>query len=89
VRARLAARGAAGSPTDAEICAREDVFELLKAELRRLLTEELGFKYYERIPRVALLAREFAVGEEMTQTLKMRRNVITERYAAEIEALFR
>ena len=88
VRAWLAARGVAGSPTDAELGAREDVRELVKAELRRLLTEERGFKYYERIPRVALLEREFAVGEELTQTMKMRRNVIAERYAAQIEALF-
>ena len=44
---------------------------LVKAELHRLLTEERGFKYYERIPRFALLEREFAVGEEMTQTMKM------------------
>jgi long-subunit acyl-CoA synthetase (AMP-forming) len=38
---------------------------------------------------MALLEREFAVGEEMTQTMKMRRNVIAERYAAQIESLFR
>jgi hypothetical protein len=54
------------------------VFALVKAELHRLLTEERGFKYYERIPRFALLAREFAVGEELTQTMKLRRNVIAE-----------
>ena len=89
VRGWLAARGVAGSPTDAEISAREDVRELVKEELRRLLTEERGFKYYERIPRLALLEREFAVGEELTQTMKMRRNVIAAEYAAQIEALFR
>jgi long-chain acyl-CoA synthetase len=89
VRAWLAERGVAGNPSDAEICAREDVRELIKDELRRLLTEERGFKYYERIPRVALLEREFAVGEELTQTMKMRRSVIAERYAARIESLFR
>ncbi|HWR97694.1 MAG TPA: hypothetical protein VN317_04665, partial [Candidatus Methanoperedens sp.] len=89
VRAWLAARGVAGAPTEAEVCAREDVRELVKAELHRLLTEERGFKYYERIPRVALLEREFAVGEELTQTMKMRRAVISERYAAQIESLFR
>ena len=33
--------------------------------------------------------REFAVGEEMTQTMKLRRAVILERYAAQIEGLFR
>jgi long-chain acyl-CoA synthetase len=89
VRGWLAARGVAGGTADAEICAREDVRELIKEELRRLLTEERGFKYYERIPRFALLPREFAVGEELTQTMKLRRTVITERYAEEIASLFR
>jgi long-chain acyl-CoA synthetase len=89
LRGWLAARGVAGAPSDAELCEREDVRELVKEELRRLLTEERGFKYYERIPRVALLAREFAVGEELTQTMKMRRAVIAQKRAAQIEALFR
>jgi long-chain acyl-CoA synthetase len=89
VRDWLAGRGAAGTPSDDELCARDEVHELIKGELRRLLTEERGFKYYERIPRVALLGREFAVGEELTQTMKMRRNVIAEEYAAQIDALFR
>jgi long-chain acyl-CoA synthetase len=89
VREWLAARGGAGNLSPAELCAREDVLGLVKAELQRLLTVERGFKHYERIPRFALLPREFAVGEEMTQTLKMKRNVIAERCAAQIEALFR
>jgi len=88
-REHLATRGAAGTLSPEEICAREEVVALVKGELHRLLTVERGFKYYERIPRFALLAREFAVGEEMTQTMKMKRNVITERYAEQIAALFR
>ncbi len=89
VREWLAARGAAGGGSPAEICAREEVQSLFKAELHRLLTEERGFKYYERIPRFVLIEREFAVGEELTHTMKLRRTVIAERYAAQIEALFR
>jgi long-chain acyl-CoA synthetase len=85
----LAARGVADKLSASEVCAREEVFALVKSELHRLLTEERGFKYYERIPRFALLEREFAVGEELTQTMKMRRSVIAERYAARIESLFR
>jgi long-chain acyl-CoA synthetase len=89
VRERLAARGVAGALPAEELCAREEVLGLVKGELQRLLTVERGFKHYERIPRFALLPREFAVGEEMTQTMKLKRNVIAERYAAQIEALFR
>ena len=89
VRGWLANRGVAGGLSAAEICAREDVHALVKAELHRLLTEERGFKYYERILRFALLEREFAVGDEMTQTMKLRRNVIAERHAEQIDGLFR
>jgi long-chain acyl-CoA synthetase len=65
------------------------VYALVKKELHRLMTEERGFKYYERIPRFALLPREFAVGDEMTQTMKLKRTIITERRAEEIASLFR
>jgi long-chain acyl-CoA synthetase len=89
VRDWLAAQGAAGGTAPQEICKREDVHALVKQELHRLMTEERGFKYYERIPRFALLAQEFAVGDEMTQTMKLRRTIITERRAEEIASLFR
>jgi long-chain acyl-CoA synthetase len=85
----LRERLGAGDATAEQLCAREDAQAIVKAELHRLLTEHHGFKYYERIPRFVLLPREFAVGEEMTQTMKMKRNVIAERYAEQIASLFR
>jgi long-chain acyl-CoA synthetase len=75
---------------DAEaVCGREETHTLIRDEIRRLVTEEKGFKYYEKIPRFRLLPREFAVGDELTHTMKKRRNVIAERYADQIEGLFR
>ena len=45
---------------------------------------------YERVRRVALLANEFSIDNgEMTPTLKVKRNVIDERYADLIEQLYR
>jgi long-chain acyl-CoA synthetase len=89
VRDALAAQGATGGMSPEELCRREDVHALVKKELHRLMTEERGFKYYERIPRFALLPREFAVGDEMTQTMKLKRTVINERCAEQIASLFR
>ena len=89
VRDWLAVQGAGGGTSPEELCRREEVHALVKKELHRLMTEERGFKYYERIPRFALQLREFAVGDEMTQTMKLRRNVIMERRAEEIASLFR
>jgi len=66
----------------------DEVRSLLACEIRRLVGAERGFKPYERVRRFALLAEPFAVGRELTHTLKMRRNVIAEIYAQEIAEMF-
>jgi long-chain acyl-CoA synthetase len=43
----------------------------------------------ERVRRWTLLPQDFTVGEELTPTMKVRRRVVAERYAAEIEANYR
>jgi long-chain acyl-CoA synthetase len=44
---------------------------------------------YERVRRVALLHEEFSIDKgEMTPTLKVKRNVIDERYGKRIEDLY-
>jgi long-chain acyl-CoA synthetase len=43
----------------------------------------------ERVRRWTVLDRDFTVGEELTPTMKVRRAVVAERYAAEIEANYR
>ena len=42
----------------------------------------------EQVRRWALLPREFSVGVELTPTFKIRRNVVAERYADQIEQLY-
>jgi long-chain acyl-CoA synthetase len=44
---------------------------------------------YERVKRFTLLAREFSISEgEITPTLKLRRNVISARFAESIEKMY-
>jgi long-chain acyl-CoA synthetase len=43
----------------------------------------------EQVRRWTLLERDFSVGDELTPTMKVRRKVVAERYAAEIEANYR
>ena len=42
----------------------------------------------EQIKRFAISREPWDVGRELTPTMKMRRGVIADRYAAEIEALY-
>ena len=62
--------------------------KLIRGEVQSRVNAKNGFKSFERIARIALLDSPFAVGDELTQTMKMRRHVIAERYAARIARLF-
>jgi long-chain acyl-CoA synthetase len=65
------------------------VEDLLRDETRRLVTVGAGFKSRELVTRVAVLDHEFSVGDgTLTQTQKLKRNVILERYAGLIDELF-
>jgi long-chain acyl-CoA synthetase len=61
---------------------------LLDAEIRRLIRPESGFKNFERIGDWRILPKSFAVGDEMTNTFKLKRHVITERYQALIDSIY-
>ncbi len=71
-----------------EILPREDAHRLMDAEIRRLISAEAGFKPFERIAVWRFVPRSFEVGDELTNTFKLKRHVITERYAGTIEEMF-
>ncbi len=47
-----------------------------------------GFSRPEQVKRWRILTRDFEVGRELTPTLKVRRNVVSDLYAAEIRSLY-
>jgi long-chain acyl-CoA synthetase len=61
---------------------------LFRREIKELISLKNGFRAVEYVTCFKLLPREFEVGKELTQTLKMRRNFISEIYGAEIQALY-
>ncbi len=65
-----------------------EINELIYDEIHSRVSPQNGFKSFERIYRIKLLPKPFEVGRELTQTLKMKRNVINELYANEIKELF-
>lgn len=63
-----------------------DVQAKLEREVERKVEP---FARYEKPKKVAVLEREFSIeGGELTPTMKVRRRVVEERYAAVIEALY-
>jgi long-chain acyl-CoA synthetase len=84
----LRERGGLGGRSPEELSSHEAVQALVRDELRRLVSEDRGFKSFERISRYRILSREFSPGEELTLTMKMRRNIIAERNASLIEEMY-
>ena len=66
-----------------------DLRNLYRAEIKRLVSDQTGFKAFERITNFHVLHKDFESGKEMTETLKVKRNVVADMYAKEIDALYR
>lgn len=63
-----------------------EVQQLIQQEIRGLLSD---FADFEQVRRFALLEKEFSQEEnEMTPTLKLKRNIIMEKYADVIEGMY-
>ncbi|MDE0315609.1 MAG: long-chain fatty acid--CoA ligase [Candidatus Poribacteria bacterium] len=63
-----------------------EVQQLMQSEIRERLTD---FADFEQVRRFALLEKEFSQEEdEMTPTLKLKRNVIIEKYGDMIEGMY-
>jgi long-chain acyl-CoA synthetase len=74
----------AGEPE--ELIRLAEVKTHIKAEVDRLTTDLADF---EKIRRITLLPRDFSMErDELTPTLKVKRRVVAEHYAAEIQAMY-
>lgn len=56
------------------------VLNRICTDMNRILKPKQGFKPHERLQGVIFLEREFALGEELTNTLKKKRHVIEKKY---------
>ncbi len=72
--------------TDAELCCNAEICKMLEDRIDFL---QQGLANYERIKRFTLLPLPFSMERgEMTNTLKIKRRVIFEHYAREIEKMY-
>ena len=71
-----------------ELAEKSETLDLLKKETRRLVSRENGFKPFEHVHDARLLSKAFEVGDELTNTFKIKRHVIHEKYADLITDLY-
>jgi len=76
------------APDAAGLIGREDAHRIMDAEIRRLIGAEAGFKTFERIVVWRFVPRPFEVGDELTNTFKLKRHIIGDRYNGLIEEMF-
>lgn len=66
----------------------KQVKALYKKEITNLINLENGFKSYERVTDFRLLTKPFEQGDELNNTLKVKRHVVTEKYQKLIDEMY-
>ena len=61
---------------------------LLNAEIKAQVCGQTGFRHFEMVHDWRILPKPFEVGDELTSTLKLKRHVITEKYADLIREIY-
>ena len=86
LRREAEARGLSREMTEAELAANHEVHRLVMAHLEAALST---VAQYEKVKKFKLLTTPFSVESgELTNTLKIRRKVVAERYAREIASMY-
>ena len=57
-------------------------------DIKKLIGADSGFKVFERVLDCRLLPAEFVIGSELTNLMKLKRHVITEKYQAEVASMY-
>jgi len=72
----------------AELVASDKAKQLLGEEIRRLVNSERGFKPFERIADFRFVTKTFETGDELTNTYKLKRFVIVDKYEPLITEMY-
>ena len=65
------------------------VFDLFKKEIKDLNSAKNGFKSFEQVTPFFIISKPFEVGDEMTNLMKLKRHVITEKYKDKIAEVYK
>ena len=65
------------------------IYNVLIKEVNSLITKESGFKPFEKITKIFPVLNDFSVGKELTQTLKVKRKYVEDRFKSLVDKYFK
>jgi long-chain acyl-CoA synthetase len=63
-----------------DIIKHNKVLDEMNKEIKRLVNRRTGFKPFERISKFIVTVKKFSIGDELTQTLKVKRKDVEKKY---------
>lgn len=63
------------------------IIQEIRKEIGRLVNHENGFRQQEQVRDIVVIKRPFTIGEELTQTLKVKRQYVAEKYSEHLEKI--
>jgi len=81
-------KGRVAFDTLEDLAANPEALNLIRQEVRALISARNGFKPYEFIRHIRLLSEPFEVGNELTSLYKLRRHVVEQKYADLIREIY-
>lgn len=67
----------------------DKIYSILMKEVSSLISGEHGFKSFERISKILAVRNNFSIGKELTQTMKVKRKYILDKYKNLIDKFHR
>ncbi|EQA37162.1 AMP-binding enzyme [Leptospira inadai serovar Lyme str. 10] len=88
LREKFAKSGQTLPEANTEIVTNPTVLKFYKELLKEKISEGNGFKNFERISNFLLIEKPFEKGQELTETMKIKRKVVLENYSRQINELY-
>lgn len=71
-----------------DLIAHPTIIQAIKNEVNKLISKETGFKPFEKIATIIPIKNKFEIGKELTQSLKIKRKYVEEKYHELISKIF-
>lgn len=66
----------------------KQVLQLFQGEINKLINDTSSFKFFEKVRAFRILTNQFIKGDELNNTLKLKRHRVNEKYSKQIEEMF-